>query len=379
MGTETKRIVISGYYGFHNSGDEAVLFSILNALKSEGEASGVKIKPIVLSADPALTSKMYGVESVHRMKPGELLKAIRSSDGLISGGGSLLQDVTGWKTIPYYLGVIKLAQWLRKPVFIYSQGIGPVGRPLFHRWIRKVFHKAAYISVRDEESADLLKRIGVTKAIDVVPDPVMGMPRMMQDIEGVDASETSELELSTAKTVGVSVRFWNEDRSDLKLLAEALVKMSRKQRIVFRFLPFHLPSDREASEYVARLCEQEAPDSFRWELAPDMEHPEEMVREAAKCDLVIGMRLHSLIYAASQWVPMAGLSYDPKIDQFLNWLGMQADGRVEGFDPEVFAANALGRLNERESWITEKKKKLVELSQKSRQPSQHICHFFRLK
>ena len=120
----SKKIVISGYYGFRNSGDEAVLKSILLALKDEGGAQGVLIEPIVLSGDPAWTTEMYGVKAVHRMKPLDLLKAIGSCDGLISGGGSLLQDVTGGKTIPYYAGIIKLAQLLGKPTFIYAQGIG---------------------------------------------------------------------------------------------------------------------------------------------------------------------------------------------------------------------------------------------------------------
>ncbi len=79
MGTgnhsQVRRIVISGYYGFRNSGDEAVLRSILLALEEEGRAQGVKIQPIVLSADPAWTSKMYGVESVRRMHPADLLQS----------------------------------------------------------------------------------------------------------------------------------------------------------------------------------------------------------------------------------------------------------------------------------------------------------------
>ncbi|MFX3634067.1 MAG: polysaccharide pyruvyl transferase family protein, partial [Candidatus Pristimantibacillus sp.] len=178
-GTETqiRRIVISGYYGFRNSGDEAVLRSILLALAEQGPAEGVRIVPIVLSADPAWTSQMYGVEAVHRMRPAEVWKALRGSDGLISGGGSLLQDATGTKTIPYYTGIIKLAQLLGKPTFIYSQGIGPVSRRWMDPMIRDVMKRSKYVSVRDAESAELLGRIGVPHGrIEVVPDPVMGLP-----------------------------------------------------------------------------------------------------------------------------------------------------------------------------------------------------------
>ncbi|OMD20616.1 polysaccharide pyruvyl transferase family protein, partial [Paenibacillus odorifer] len=164
-----KKIVISGYYGFHNSGDEAVLQSILIALQQHAQAAGIEIEPIVLSIDPEWTSATYGVKSVHRMKLVEVRQAIYESSGLISGGGSLLQDVTGSKSIPYYLGIIKLAQWMGKPTFIYAQGIGPVHRKLFHPLIKSVFRKCTYISVRDEQSRELLLSMGLEqKNIEVV-------------------------------------------------------------------------------------------------------------------------------------------------------------------------------------------------------------------
>ncbi|MBW7456381.1 polysaccharide pyruvyl transferase CsaB, partial [Paenibacillus sepulcri] len=81
---QTRRIVVSGYYGFRNSGDEAVLKSILFALEEGGAKAGLRVVPVVLSVDPAWTTAMYGVEAVHRMRPGAVLGALRSSDGLIS-------------------------------------------------------------------------------------------------------------------------------------------------------------------------------------------------------------------------------------------------------------------------------------------------------
>lgn len=176
MVAAAQKIIISGYYGFRNSGDEAVLQSILNALRKQSEAAGITLTPVVLSIDPEWTTVTYGVESVHRMKLGEVRKAISESSGLISGGGSLLQDVTSSKTIPYYLAILKLAQWMGKPTFIYAQGVGPVNRKLFHPLIKSVFRKCAYVSVRDEQSRLLLQSMGLdTSKIDVVPDPVMGL------------------------------------------------------------------------------------------------------------------------------------------------------------------------------------------------------------
>src|SRR5690625_2502258 len=173
---ETYKLLISGYYGFDNSGNEAVLWSILTALEAQAKSKSIRVEPIVLSANPAETTKRYGVEAIDRMSPLALIRALRKSDGLISGGGSLLQDVTGWKTIPYYIGVMRLAHLLRKPVFVYSQGMGPVTRPALQKMIRKTLRKCAYISVRDAESARFLRTIGLAEAkIEVVPDPVLGV------------------------------------------------------------------------------------------------------------------------------------------------------------------------------------------------------------
>src|SRR5690554_773357 len=227
LATRTSRIVISGYYGFNNSGDEAVLQSIIMALRAEGEKAGIQVIPVVLSANPAHTARQYEVEAVHRMRIGEVFAAIRSCDALISGGGSLLQDATGVATIPYYLGIMKLAQWLGKATFVYAQGVGPVGRRSFMPMIRHVFERSAYISVRDEGSAQLLQRIGLRSAtVSVVPDPVMGFPLLPR--------EAAALTTGAPPVIGVAVRFWRSDRHELAQLADALSRLAAQRDVRLR-------------------------------------------------------------------------------------------------------------------------------------------------
>lgn len=376
MGSSVKRLVLSGYYGFNNSGDEAVLQSILFALKEQGEAQGISIEPIVLSASPEQTAKMYGVKAYHRMKPLELIKAIRQSDGLISGGGSLLQDATGSKTIPYYLAVLKLAQWMGKPTFIYSQGIGPVSRRMFDGWIRAVFKRCGYISVRDTESADLLTSMRLPRErIEVVPDPVMGLPLRSQSAEkapaGAGQTGAAAGPPEAMRTVGVSVRFWNEDRSELEALSRSLKLLLAARNVRLRFLPFHLPSDEVASDYVISRLGGDHED--RVGLVRGVAHPQDMLEQVADCDLLVGMRLHSLIYAASQVVPMVGISYDPKIDQFLHRLGMKAAASTASFDAEAFAAEAIRLLDERTAWAADKQAAIEDLKRQAQRPAQQIC------
>ncbi|WP_053373799.1 polysaccharide pyruvyl transferase CsaB [Paenibacillus sp. FJAT-27812] len=387
MGTgnrsQIRRIVISGYYGFSNSGDEAVLRSILLALEEEGAAQGVRIEPIVLSADPAWTSQMYGVESVRRMHPADLWKALRGSDGLISGGGSLLQDATSAKTIPYYTGVMKLAQMLGKPTFAYSQGIGPVNRRWMDPLIRSVMKRSAYVSVRDAESAALLGRIGVpAEQIEVVPDPVMGLPLP----GGAHAEVQLSLQVGQASAppsteapplVGVSLRHWRSDGADLARAVEALVALSKRMPVRLRFLPFHTPSDQETSEQVMERLRGRLGSGSTAELAAPGDDPQQMLLEVSRCDALFGMRLHALIYAAGQMVPMLGLSYDPKIDQFLNRLGLSAIGTTESLDAEAFADAASSLLADKAGWQAKHKPAIDLLKQQSQKPAQQIVHLLR--
>ncbi|TCZ76819.1 polysaccharide pyruvyl transferase CsaB [Paenibacillus albiflavus] len=385
--TVIQRIVISGYYGFDNSGDEAVLQSILFALEEQGQQQGIKVEPIVLSGNPARTTEMYGVRAVPRMKIGAVLGALRESSGLISGGGSLLQDATSSRTIPYYLAILKLAQWLRKPTFIYSQGIGPVNKQMFWPWIRSTMSKCAYISVRDEESAQLLVQMGVkTERIEVVPDPVLGLPlRASGSREAADAASSAD-----QPVIGVSVRPWEADRSELAALADCLRRVSAAA-VSIRLLPFHLPMDEEASEYVAARMAQTAggdggagaaaaavaPSSVT--IARGITHPQDMIAEVASCDLVIGMRLHSLIYAASQHVPMVGISYDPKIDHFMHRLGMEPAASTRSIDAEKLSEHVLELLAARDKWRSQKMTAIDNLKAQAQQPAQQIINYLRLK
>lgn len=372
----SKTVVLSGYYGYRNSGDEAVLQSILTALKEEGQAAEVDIKPVVLSIDPEWTSRTYGVEAVHRMKLSEVRKAIKNSDGLISGGGSLLQDATGLGSIPYYVGIIKLAQWLRKPTFIYAQGIGPVNRKIFNPLISSVFRRCEYISVRDAESAELLRVMGIAKSeINVVPDPVMGM--VLQDNHSIQSLNSTVQDQQQLPVIGVSVRFWNADRIELAKLAEGLVLLSSRKAVHIRFLPFHFPGDDEASRFVMDRLGNIASTGSVVSIAPETQHPEEMLREVSRCQVLVGMRLHSLIYAASQEVPLLGISYDPKIDHFLGRIGTVAIGSSDDLDPRIVASQGERLLLEGESWRNAHAARINVLRRESRLPAQHIAEFLR--
>lgn len=402
MVSTSKTIVISGYYGFKNSGDEAVLKSILTALEEQGKAAGIMIEPVVLSIDPEWTSKMYGVRSVHRMQLGEVRRAIKESDGLISGGGSLLQDATSPKTIPYYLAIIKMAQWLRKPTFVYAQGVGPVNRKIFNPMIRSVFRKCSYISVRDVQSGELLQSMGIrAEDIHVVPDPVMGLP-LPEGITSVDQSlvdqadggasvegsllEDNDVEMEAADeaikehngelpVIGISVRFWDPERRELNAIADGLKELMRNRPVHLRFLPFHKPDDEEASRYITDRMGDITSYGGVISFYREEQQPQDMLREVSHCQLILGMRLHSLIYAANQRVPLIGISYDPKIDHFLNRLHSAAIGSSESLVPADLTRHMTTLLDGSKAWKEEHEAQIAQLKLEAQLPARHIVEY----
>lgn len=296
-----KKIVLSGYYGFNNIGDEAVLASIVQSLKKEIP----QVMITVLSNEPIKTRKQYEVESVNRWNLAQIITALRESDLFISGGGSLLQDVTGKKSILYYLALIYLARILKKPVMLYAQGIGPVERPWARKLMGRVLNKVDLITVRDQASCDDLLAVGVLRPpIVVTVDPVMGW----EESEDRQLPENLQnFNWTEEKFIGISLRHWpGLNIEELASLSDYLVQIGFK----VIFLPFHFPGDISVCRDVAKLMKEKS------YLIKDNLSPAEMMEVVGKMHLVIGMRLHALIMSAAQSVPFVSISYDPKVDRF---------------------------------------------------------------
>ncbi|GAB6429226.1 polysaccharide pyruvyl transferase CsaB [Bacillus cereus] len=348
-----KRIVVSGYYGFDNAGDEAVLYSIIQSLIKRN------IEPIVLSAAPSKTEQTYGVKAVPRFSIPSVWEAIKNSDGLISGGGSLLQDTTSAQSSLYYLAIIKMAQLNKKPTFIYSQGMGPLNRNWLRKVTARILNKSTFLSVRDTGSQKLLKDIGVKKDVYVSVDPVLGVGMQERLYDGVWKD----------KPIVVSVRDWKHDEWK-RSLVQVLNHFIKKGKPIV-FLPFHTPHDVEVSKELANQLNNK-------ELVHVIEEDLSVLKavqmiKSASC--VIGMRLHALIFAASQHTPFVGISYDPKIDAFLGWFEQPVIATTENLQTELMIAEIEKRISKEIDYrmqISSIHKSLEEVLQ---YPSNHIADF----
>lgn len=297
----TARIVISGYYGFDNIGDEAVLSAIISSLREYIPNVFITI----LSNNPEKTKRLYHVDAVDRWNFGEICKAIKGCDLFISGGGSLLQDVTGCKTIPYYLGIVRLALHYKKKVVFYSQGIGPVNKSVSKWLIKKIVSKVDHVFVRDNFSKQLLLDLGVTSPITVAADPVLGI--------AIDKSLVSSIKDSFGeqKTAGICLRPWDNNKQIINSLLPHLKQLIEEGYVLY-FLPMYYDQDLDISQEIYNQLGDQV------KLINKKLTIEEALAYTASFDFVIGMRLHSLVMAVVANTPVMALSYDPKVKAFVD-------------------------------------------------------------
>jgi polysaccharide pyruvyl transferase CsaB len=322
-------IVISGYYGFGNAGDEAMLAAMIEALTDVDPA----VRITVISGCPADTRRRHGVASVFRLNYPEIIRALLKSDLLISGGGSLLQDVTSDRSLYYYLSIMMLAKKLGKPVMLYAQGIGPVRGSLAKGAMRHIGNMVDLITVRDEGSCGELKYLGVqTPPIHVTADPVLALHKVDKGI-GRAILRKCGLE-GNAPLIGISVREWKDWGYYKTTLAEASDRLIAECGARLVFIPMQYPDDMDVARRIADRMKQPAA------VLEEEYTTSELLSLVGNLDMLIGIRLHALIFAAVMQVPLIGISYDPKIDRFLETVGDTPVGTLQTVTADAILAKA---------------------------------------
>ena len=288
----TKRIVISGYYGFANFGDEAILAVLLNKLKQ------FDVEPIVLSSNPRKTSLEFMVNSINSFDFHQVSGIIKQSDILISGGGSLLQDVTSLKSLIYYLWVIFTALRYKKKVVIFAQGIGPIRNKIAQFVTACILKKCTYISVRDSKSQKLLEWMGVKS--NLVTDPIFSLNLPFVSDKG---------------TVGVQLRdFASLSDSLLNKLARQIIKDFSDKKIELYSLQDSL--DYSVCDKFMKILKSIS-SNLEVEIVSGLSL-EEMISKISKLEYMVAMRFHALVVALKMGIKCVGINYDVKVEKLAN-------------------------------------------------------------
>ncbi len=314
-------VVLSGYYGFNNSGDDSILEAIITDLRNNAP----NISIVVLSKKPSETEKIYGVKAVNRFNLIKIAGVLRKTKLLISGGGSLIQDVTSSKSLYYYLAIIRLAKVCGAKIMLYANGIGPITKEKNIKIINKTLEKVSAVTLREKASSDELKRLNVKLEAEVTADPVFAMPE--ENVENIQKALAEEGSKSDQAFFVVAIRSYKKAEKNLE---EKIIKFVEYIYKTYKITPIIMPMqftyDMEISKRIANKL------SVPYVLISKKYSAGIIMGIVKEAKFVFGMRLHALIYAIKAAVPVIALDYDPKVNAIMKEAGQEFLLDAKDFD-----------------------------------------------
>lgn len=302
--------VICGAYGRGNAGDDSILLTMIRQLRQEDPHLPI----CVLSRRPKDTAILTGVSALPIVDLPGIRRVMKQSSLYISGGGSLIQNVTSNRSLLYYLYSISQAKKCGCDVMMYGCGIGPVSGSFFQDLARKVLQKNVdLITLRDPESARTLAGYGVElPVIRVTADMAM---EMTSDLSGADRYlETCGLD-PKGKYCMFALRPWENTLQSLEHICAAAEYVWQQYGMMPLFFSFEPNRDREINEKAASMMKVPCM------VLPQIHSAGVLCGVIARMELVVSMRLHALIFACGQNTRTVAISYDPKVSGFMSYMG----------------------------------------------------------
>jgi polysaccharide pyruvyl transferase CsaB len=325
------RVFISGYYGYANTGDEAILSVLVSELRAR--LPGVSIA--VLSGRPEQTEATHGVRGVLWSDPQAIAREVAQADLVITGGGGLFHDYGGYSEdgllsegnwgIGFHVTAGMLAALYEKPHVICGAGVGPLFSEQGRVYLRAICEAAQAVCVRDEGSRQLLEQSGVSgEKVEVTADLAFLLARAsdgrVAEILDAEAIPASGLRL------GVVVRHWQNyaERGvwETELAAALDAFAERRAGAQILFLPFQqFPGEQEDDRAAAVRVRSLMRCAERSRIVQGCYPAGEMAALLATCQCVVAMRLHAVIFSLAAGVPFVALAYDEKVRQAVRRAG----------------------------------------------------------
>ena len=317
------KILISGWYGYSNAGDELLLDVFLNKCSTHNITvltQGIicpKHAKSVFHHD-MLRFDSGGIKQWLRGQPLRVIKAIMDCDVFVLGGGGIIREAGNYTNLIRLLDEIWLAKLLGKKVFIYGVSIGPIHSEKGMKMIRKALQKCDYITVRDDKSLAYLKQFGLPNSqYNVFPDPGF-LPFESDSITtNVKLAELSR-NITENKIIPIFLALGliddGKDLSWLDSLAEALDSLSQDDNLRFIALPFRclgkgaLDDVFVANELYKRLKHKQCLSVYEKAL----EHTD-LSKIIVNSECVVTVRLHAMILSIANKTPFVAINYDTKV------------------------------------------------------------------
>ena len=294
--TQRRELLIGGYFGCGNVGDDAILYGFLEGMHRI--APDVRIR--ALTARPRTCRKKFGIDCIERRNPLSVWRAMRRADVFLCGGGSLLQNTTGDLSLRYYLLLLSMAKRARCITALYAAGIGPLRGKSAEQAVKSTLNACDYISLRDPESLRYLTRLGVDRTrLHEGADPALLLP-LPPPTRG--AAILRAHRITSSKVLCVVLRRSHHKSAYLWRSVVAAAEIYCKRHGATAIFPVFSEEEKDITALAATRIGG---------VQIRMRDPADLASLLRECDAVLSMRLHPLILAAASATPALGLSIDP--------------------------------------------------------------------
>ena len=299
-----KKILVYGWFGENNVGDELLLDSMIYMINqniNNAEINVIASKPKEVKKNHKginciSTTINLSIKSLIKniiYNPFKTLYNIIVSDVLIVAGGGAISDWNPSSTKDMFF-LINVFNKLKKKICLLGIGAGPINKKESYTRFKKVLEKANYITVRDEYSFNELKKIGL-KNVKITNDLVFNYP-----------VKTSE-HVHTVKKIGLVLAPVCIDKKEkfLKFIEEIrkIIKSLKKEYDI-SIIPFQSDYD---SVLINNLKDIDGINIYDCEKSYN-----NLIDIFNEQDLIIGMRFHSIVLSLMMNKYIIPIVYHPK-------------------------------------------------------------------
>jgi len=332
-------------YGAGNIGDDAVLQGILSIVNSA--IPDVKIT-VGTERGERLDYLPPDVKYIRSYDLKQVAKAIRECDCFISGGGTMIGDELDLSfPLGYNAKLISIAKLHGKRVSMLAIGANRLQSEAGAKMARNIVRLCDLITLRDEESRSVCLELYAGSSPVTTADPAF----LLEAKETPRTKELKERLRARGKVFGINVV--NEAWAHLNVYKNSIAKACEYFSSQYGYLPVFFCNevrpgnffDFDANSQTAALlrCEHEL-------LEPVYYSPEEMIDILSVFDFVIGMRMHSMIFAAVAGTPFVAISRVDKVDNFMRLFSRRVSSSIEHCDCNQLIADIDKLLEDRETY-----------------------------
>lgn len=298
-------ILICGYYGAGNAGDDASLAAVAGRLAAHDPAA--RLTATVRGRRGGIPA---GVRTVRTLR--EIKKELKKSRLLVFGGGSLLQDATSLRSLIFYAWVLRTAERTGCPSVIWG-GVGPLTTRTARRIAARAVRRTDAVYARDSAAAAEFLSLGARRVIPA-RDPAA-------DTKPEDIPPELEKSLPRGRYIAffprgiAALRRPGGKRTGKKAddaLFSALTGAAQRLADGHETVPVFAAMSPEDNA----VCRRMADETGGRAIPAGTLTPGGLVTLAAGADAVIAVRLHAAIFACSAGVPTVIVDHDPKTAGF---------------------------------------------------------------